>query len=148
VLIVTKNYAEHAAGGGGSEDDALTSFRYAIPSKGTEQYSIIRLRYFFNFHNIPGGDDIHEQAKNFLAQVAENPNPKYGHECLLKFSRHLKDRFENKELKGGTVRNYLFAPKLFYEVNDIKFDWRQIKRGLSAANYIAHDRAPNIRRNT
>jgi hypothetical protein len=47
-------------------------------------------------------------------------------------------------LKGGTVRNYLFAPKLFYEVNDIKFDWRQIKRGLSAANYIAHDRAPTL----
>jgi hypothetical protein len=142
VLKVTENYVEHAAGDRG-DDDVLTLFLYAIPSKGTEQDSLIRLHYFFNFHNVPG-NVINEQAKNFLAQVAANPNPKYGHDCLLKFSRHLKGRFEKKELKSGTVRNYLFAPKLFYEVNDIKFDWRQIERGLPVANYVAHDRAPTL----
>jgi integrase len=154
-----ENYIERAAGGGrGSsssssnggnvnndyeEDDTLTSFRYAIPSKGTEKDSLTRLGYFFNFHNIPG-NSLNEQASNFLAQVAANPKPKYAHDCLFKFSRRLKGRFENKELKGGTIRNYLFAPKLFYDVNDLKFDWRQIKRGLPVANYVAHDRSPTL----
>jgi integrase len=134
------------------KDDALASFRYAIPAKGTEKDSITRLGYFFNFLDIPAadGDDnndddnnllLNKQASNFLAQIAANPNPKYGHDCLFKYSRHLKGRFDRKELKSGTLRNYLFAPKLFYEVNEIKIDWRQIKRGLPAANYIAHDRA-------
>jgi hypothetical protein len=53
---VTENYIEHAAGEGGDsssrsheeEDDALASFRYAIPSKKTEKDSLTRLdsRYF------------------------------------------------------------------------------------------------------
>jgi integrase len=146
--MVTENYVEHAAStdnnSSGDNDDALTSFRYAIPSKKTEKDSLTRLGYFFNFHKIPGNnpkDNPYEQASNFLAQVAANPNPKYGHDCLFKYSRHLKGKHERKELKSGSVRNYLFAPKSFYEVNEIKFDWRQIKRGLPVANYVAHDRA-------
>lgn len=34
----------------------------------------------------------------------------------------------------------MFAPKLFYEVNDIEFDWKKIRGGLPRANYVAHDR--------
>jgi hypothetical protein len=80
--MVSENYIEHAAGETNNDrdndnDDALTSFRYAIPSKKTEKDSLIRLGYFFNFLDIPGGDNLNEQASNFLAQVAAaNPNPK------------------------------------------------------------------------
>ena len=150
LAIVTENYVEHHHDAASSDnnnnssdnnDDALTSFRYTIPAKGTEKDSLIRLSFFFNFHKISGGSNLNEQASNFLAQVAANPNPKYAHDCLLKYSRHLKGRFDRKEIKSGSVRNYLFAPKLFYEVNELKLEWRQIKRGLPVANYVAHDRA-------
>lgn len=33
---------------------------------------------------------------------------------------------------------------MFYEVNDIEFDWKRIRRGLPRANYVAHDRNPTI----
>lgn len=38
----------------------------------------------------------------------------------------------------------MFAPKLFYEVNDIEFDWKKVRGGLPRANYVAHDRNPTI----
>ena len=41
--MVTENYVEHAASSDNNSsdnDDALTSFRYAIPAKGTEKDSL------------------------------------------------------------------------------------------------------------
>ena len=34
----------------------------------------------------------------------------------------------------------MFAPKLFYEVNDIEFNWKKIRGDPPRANYVAHDR--------
>ena len=148
---VTENYVKHhtAAASGisssshevsssssddNNNDDVLMAFASAIPSKGTKKDYLIRLRYFFDALHVPW-ETLADQASNFLSQIAAatsnnpNPNPKYAQDCLEKFKRYLKDRFERGELSGGSVKNYLFAPKLFYEVNDIDFDWKRIRRG-------------------
>jgi hypothetical protein len=146
-IMTTENYVGHAAHGSSIHDDVLTAFVSAMPSKDTKKEYLIRLRYFFDAIHVPG-KTLADQASNFLSQIAAanqaNSNPKYGQDCLQKFKGYLKERFERRELSSGSVKNYLFAPKLFYEVNDIEFDWKKIRRGLPRANYVAHDRNPTI----
>lgn len=150
--MTTENYVEHhdAASDSSSirDDGVLTTFVSAIPSKGTKKEYLIRLRYFFGAIHVPG-KTLEDQSSNFLSQIAattnnNNPNPKFGQDCLQRFKGHLKERFDNRELSSGSVKNYLFAPKLFYEVNGIEFDWKKIRRGLPRANYVAHDRNPTM----
>jgi hypothetical protein len=145
-IMTTENYVEPHVTSGSSisrDDDVLTAFVSAIPSKGTKKGYLIRLRYFFDVIHIPG-KTLADQASNFISQIAaaNNPNPKYGQDCLQKFKGYLKERFDNRELSSGSVKNYLFAPKLFYEVNDIEFDWKKIMRGLPRANYARMSTRP------
>jgi hypothetical protein len=115
VLLLTENHIRPAAGVNDDGDDngPFALFIDAMKSKETEEDSVFRLRFYFNFHNIPG-EELKDQASNFVAQIAANSNPKWAHNCLNKYARHLKSKWENKELKSGTVRNYIYTPKLFY----------------------------------
>jgi integrase len=63
---------------------------------------------------------------------------------MMTFIRHLKDRVNLNRITGGTLKNYYFAVKLFYEANDIQLNWKWIARGLPPASTIANDRIPTL----
>lgn len=128
---------ESAAG----DTDPLASYFYAIKRKKTKRQYIFKLRKYFDFLTIQG-DGLQEQATNFLSQCRDNH--KWASDCLVKFITHLKKQVEDKEIAGGTLKNYYAAIKLFYEQNDIELNWKKLARGLPEVSNVANDRAPTL----
>lgn len=86
---------------------------------------------------------IEEQAAMFLDKVKQNP-PEWAESCLIKFITYNKHRIEENKLSATSLSNYVIAIRLFYEMNNILFNWKRISRGLPKARTIANDRAPTI----
>jgi integrase len=131
------------AAGGSAEsiaiEDPLASYFYAIKSKATKRQYIFKLRSYFNYLGIQG-DDLQDQTARFLAQASKDHSWAQG--CLIGFITHLKKQVENKEITGGTLKNYYASIKLFHEQNDLQVNWKKISRGLPEVSSVANDRAP------
>ena len=63
---------------------------------------------------------------------------------IIKFIQLQKDRFNQKEITAGTIRNYVKSIKLFCQMTDISIPWEKITKGLPRARRYAYDRAPTI----
>jgi integrase len=123
---------------------ALSSFIYALKSEGTKEQYLFRLKIFFDFLEIPGETGVGEQAAAFLDKVRKNNPPAYAENCLISFITDNKRKIEENKLSATSLSNYVIAIRLFYEMNDIPFNWKRISRGLPKARTIANDRAPTI----
>ena len=64
--------------------------------------------------------------------------------CIVRFLQFQKERVENEEITGATLRNFIKAIKLFCEMSDISIQWKKITRGLPKIRRHANDRAPKI----
>ena len=122
--------------------DPLASYFYAIKRKKTKRQYIFKLRKYFDYLAIKG-DDLQDQATRFLDRAGKDHN--WAQRCLVSFITDLKKQVEeDKKIKGGTLKNYYAAIKLFYEQNDIELNWKKISRGLPEVSSVANDRAPTI----
>jgi hypothetical protein len=53
-------------------------------------------------------------------------------------------RFDQREISGSTIRNYVKVVKLLCEMNDIPILWKKITSGLPRGMHWADERAPSI----
>ena len=68
-----------------------------------------------------------------------------GHLTLSLISYNFKKRgFNEDEITGATLRNFVKSIKLFCEMSDIPITWKKITRGLPKMRRHADDRAPTI----
>ena len=133
------------------EEEALSSFIYALKSKGTQEQYLFRLKIFFNFMGLASSSSssssstasIEEQAAIFLDKVKQNP-PEWAENSLIRFITDNKRKIEENKLSATSLSNYVIAVRLFYEMNNIPFNWKRISRGIPKARSIANDRAPTI----
>ena len=49
---------------------------------------------------------------------------------ILRFLQYQKDRVEQQQITGATLRNFVKPIKLFCEMWDIPIKWNKITRGL------------------
>ena len=63
---------------------------------------------------------------------------------IIEFLQSLKQRVENNEISGATVRDYVKPIRLFCEMNETTVPWKKIMRGLPRSRNYANDRAPTI----
>jgi hypothetical protein len=82
------------------------------------------------------GNNIEEQCKLAVQMERErsngssinNTNNNRWFLNNVRFLQAQKDRVEQKEITGATLRNYVKAIKLFCEMNDILIPWKKITR--------------------
>jgi hypothetical protein len=128
----------------GEGKEALSSFIYALKSKGTQKQYLFRLKIFFDFMGLSSSSSTVEQAVAiFLDKVKQSP-PDWAENCLIKFITHNKRKIEDNKLSATSLSNYVIAVRLFYEMNNIQFNWKRVSRGLPKSRTIAADRAPTI----
>ncbi|HET8792691.1 MAG TPA: hypothetical protein VFM31_02770, partial [Nitrososphaeraceae archaeon] len=108
--------------------NAYSLFVYAIRSQVTRDYYLRRLRIFFNHINLEPDKNIEERC-NFFANKGTK-DPSWAFNCTVRFLQYQKERVEKEEITGATLRNFIKALKLFYEMSDIPIQWKKITRGL------------------
>jgi hypothetical protein len=123
------------------ELDPWMLYIYAIKSPATKGKYLMRLEKFLDFLNLQG--TLEEDKARTFAKKARNDNA-WPFNSILKFMQLLKERFNQKEITAGTIRNYVKSIKLFCQMADISITWEKITRGLSRARRYADDRAPTL----
>jgi len=63
---------------------------------------------------------------------------------LMRYCNFQKERIGKWESSEGTMRNYIKAIRLFYEMNEIHIFWKKITKGLPRAMHASEDRPPTI----
>jgi hypothetical protein len=116
-------------------------FMYAIKSPPTRKKYEGRLAKFFNSIGI-AGETLEGRCAAFEQKTMVDP--KWAASMIIEFLQSLKQRVENKEISGATVRNYVKPIRLFCEMNEITVPWKKIMRGLPSSRNYANDRAPTI----
>lgn len=104
-----------------------------------------RLAKFLDFIGIEaegGSRSLEDKARMFAKKSKSDFNWAFAN--LLKFIQFEKDRVDEKEITGATVRNYVKSIKLFCEMADIPIPWKKITRGLPKGKKYADDRIPTI----
>ena len=74
-----------------------------------------RLSKFFEYIGLPGS--IEEQARLFARMGCQDGN--WAFNSILKFIKHELERVNRKEIRPGTLRNYVKSIKLFSEMADL-----------------------------
>jgi hypothetical protein len=123
------------------ELDPWMLYIYAIKSPTTKEKYVMRLGKFLDFLNLQG--TLEEDKARSFAKKARNDNA-WAFNSILKFMQLLKERFNQKEITAGTIRNYVKSIKLFCQMADISITWEKITRGLPRARRYADDRAPTL----
>ena len=100
-----------------------------------------RLTKFFDFIGRTE-ETMEERAKTFTERGKRQQD--WVFISVLRFAQAHKERVANGEISPATVRNYIKAIKLFFEMNDIVITWKKITRGLPEARRFADDRAPTL----
>lgn len=100
------------------------------------------MRIFFNYLGLKPDDTIQERCNSFANKGTNDPS--WAFNCIVRFLQFQKERVENEEITGATLRNFIKAIKLFCEMSDIPIQWKKITRGLPKIRRHANDRAPTI----
>lgn len=123
------------------DSDSYSTFLFAMRSPKTKEKVMGRLRMFFDFIGIPEGNmDI--RCNTFVNKAKEDQAWVFG--CLVKYLESLKERYDNKEISAGTIKNRYQAIKLFCDMSDISIPWKRISRALPKVRKYANDRAPTL----
>lgn len=124
------------------EFDAYSLFVFNIRSASTRDYYLRRLRGFFNFIDLLPDEDIIKRCDYFAKRGKEDPDWAFNN--IIRFLQFQRERVENEEIAGSTLKNFLKSVKLLCEVADITINWKKITRGLPKVRRYAEDRAPTI----
>jgi hypothetical protein len=117
--------------------DPYIIFEYSIRSPYTKESYFRRLRRFFDAISL--GGTTFESRCNFFAEKGKQ-DPNWAFNCVLKFVLREKQRVENREITGGTLRNSVKTIKTLCEVADVLIPWKKITRGLPRVKRYADDR--------
>ena len=116
------------------------NFKYALKSKDVQrQYPALLLR-FLDFLQLKG--DMEQKCKKLSEMAKENNTILNSY--LIKYCIVQKERVIKNEISEGTLRNYLKAIKLFFEMNDIVLPWKRITKGLPTPKQASDDRCPTV----
>jgi integrase len=136
-----KNIGDISATTQGQEETVWSLFLYAMKSPVTRQKYAGKINKFFDFLELDGTTT--EQKSMVFLQRAQQDGNAWVFSSILRFMRHLLERYNRKEITGSTVRNYLKSIKLFCEMADISINWKKISRGLPKGKNYADDRIPS-----
>ncbi|MGA9153733.1 MAG: tyrosine-type recombinase/integrase [Candidatus Nitrosopolaris sp.] len=121
-------------------EDPYNNFVFAINSVHTREQYLIWLRKFFNDIRLTGTTQV--QCKAFVGLSEDYKD--FALLSIMGFLQTQRERVNNKEITGSTVRSYYKAIKLFCDMNDILIPWKKLTRGLPRGRKWADDRAPTI----
>jgi hypothetical protein len=124
-----------------TEPNPYILFEYSIRSPYTKESYFRRLRRFFDAISLEG-PAFESRCNLFVEKGKQDPN--WAFNCILKFVLKEKQRVENREITGGTLRNSVKTIKTFCEVTDVLIPWKKITRGLPRMKRYADDRAPTL----
>jgi hypothetical protein len=102
-------------------------FIFAIRSPITREKYLQRIGYFFDYIGIE--QDTIEERCNIFGQKAKG-DINWVANNILKYLQVHKNRVEQKEITGSTLKNYIKPIKLFCEQMDITIPWNKITRGM------------------
>ena len=117
------------------------NFIYALKSKDVKRQYPSLLNRFMTFIDVKG--ETIEEKGNKLYRLAKENNS-FIQSCLIRYCIFHKERVEKGEIAEGTLRNYIKAIKLFFEMSDIHINWKKITRGLPPAKQASEDRIPTV----
>jgi integrase len=117
-------------------------FVFNIRSASTRDYYLRRLKGFFNHIDLLPNESIIKRCDYFAKRGKEDPDWAFNN--IVRFLQFQRERVEQGEIAGSTLKNFLKALKLFCEVADIAVNWKKITRGLPKVRRYAEDRAPTI----
>jgi integrase len=118
--------------------DLFTSY---LKTTETQEQYVNRLKYFFNYLELPGLN-MKEKAASFVTKA--KTDPQWSLSCIISFINHYKKKIENKEISSTTLTDYFNAIHSFYEANDLHLNWKRIRAGLPEPRSRANDRAPTL----
>lgn len=124
------------------EFDAYSLFVFNIRSTSTRDYYLRRLKGFFNHIDLLPDESIIKRCNYFAIRGKEDPDWAFNN--VIRFLQFQRERVENEEIAGSTLKNFLKSIKLLCEVADITINWKKITRGLPKVRRYAEDRAPTI----
>ena len=119
-------------------------FKYSIRNELTRKYYERRLKRFFDFINFDIKLDISKRCNNFVNKSRNERGSSWVLNQIIEFLQFQKNRVETGEITASTLRNFVKALKLFFEMSDIAIPWKMITRGLPRARMAANDRAPTL----
>lgn len=121
--------------------DPYSTFLFAMRSPKTKEKVVGRLRMFFDFIGL-SEDKIEIRCNTFVNKAKNDQAWIFG--WLVKYLESLKERYDNKEISAGTIKNRYQAIKLFCDMSDISLPWKKISRALPKVRKYANDRAPTL----
>jgi integrase len=122
--------------------DPYSLFVYAIRSPVRKKKYESRLCKFFDFMNLLQESSMQERCKEFVIKGSDDAA--WVSNNILKFIQIQKQRLEQKQISGATIRNYLKAIKLFCKMSERLVPWKKIHNGLTKGIRHANDRAPTM----
>jgi hypothetical protein len=97
------------------ELDPWVLYLYSIKSPATKEKYLLRLGKFLDHVGFHGA--LEDMARAFAKKGKVDSNWAFG--SIIRFIQFQKDRFNNKEITAGTIRNYVKSIKLFCAMSDI-----------------------------
>jgi hypothetical protein len=125
--------------------DPWMLYLYAMKSPATKEKYLMRLGRFLDFVNpqeVNKNSSLEDKARVF-AKRGRTDNG-WAFNSIIKFLQLQKERFNQREITAGTIRNYVKSIKLLCQMADVSIAWEKITRGLPRARRYADDRAPTI----
>jgi hypothetical protein len=104
------------------ESNAYSLFMFAVRSQITREYylrRLRRLRVFINYISLLPRGTMKERCKSICIKRKKGSNWVFS--CIVRFLQYQKERVEREEITQATLRNFVKAIKLFYEMSDILF---------------------------
>ena len=122
------------------EFDAYSLFVFNIRSSSTRDYYLRRLKGFFDYIDLMSEEGIMKRCGYFAKKGKADPD--WAFKNIVRFLQFQRERVEQEEIAGSTLKNFPKAIKLLCEVADITINWKKITRGLSKVRRYTEDRAP------
>jgi integrase len=128
----------------GKESEPYDLFVFAINAEQTRAKYITRLNKFFEIICIDQEKKltISEKCSIFVNKAKSESG--WLVNIIIRFLQYQKERVNDQEITGSTLRNYVKVLKLFCEMNDLLVPWKKLTRGLPKAKNYADDRVPRI----
>ena len=114
---------------------------HSLRSTVTREKYLGRLSVFMSFVGITKGNQ--EERCNALGTRAK-ASPNWLTQEVVRYLHIQRQRAENREISGATLRNYVKPIKLFCEILEIPLPWKRITRGMPKGRRYANDRVPTI----
>jgi hypothetical protein len=111
-----------------SKSSPYQNFVYVLKTKNVKRQYPVMLSRFFNFLELTW-DSIEEKCISLLEFASQIENRKALEYELMRYIVFQEERICRKEIRSGTLRNYIKAIKIFFTMNDILVNWDKIKWG-------------------